>query len=121
MTRTGSEQELLAAAYVAFNSRDITAVLALMHPDVDWPNGLEGGRVHGHMGVRGYWERQWTVIDPRVDPIRFERYQDGRIAVEVHQVIRDLSGTIVSDRIVQHLYTMQRNLIERMDIIQGTD
>jgi len=26
---------------------------------VDWPNGMEGGRVHGHAEVRAYWTRQW--------------------------------------------------------------
>ena len=32
----------------AFNARDIEAVLAVTHVDVDWPNGMEGGRVLGH-------------------------------------------------------------------------
>jgi ketosteroid isomerase-like protein len=38
----------LRRAYEALNARDIDGALALMHPDVDWPNGWEGGRVHGH-------------------------------------------------------------------------
>jgi hypothetical protein len=121
MRQIGNEQELLAAAYAAFNARDIGAALALMHPDVDWPNGTEGGRVHGHIGVRGYWERQWAVIDPRVEPIRFEKGDGGRVAVEVHQVIRDLAGSVVSDQMVQHVYTIQGNLIHRMDIKKTTD
>jgi ketosteroid isomerase-like protein len=37
---------LLERTYAAFNARDIDAVLAVMHPDVDWPNGMDGGRVH---------------------------------------------------------------------------
>jgi hypothetical protein len=45
-------RELLTRAYTAFNARDIDAVLSLMHPDVDWPNAWEGGRVVGHAGVR---------------------------------------------------------------------
>ena len=40
--------ELLRHMYAAFNRREIDTVLAAMHPDVDWPNGWEGGRVHGH-------------------------------------------------------------------------
>jgi ketosteroid isomerase-like protein len=111
-----SKQELLAAAYAAFNARDIGAALALMHPDVDWPNGMEGGRVHGHSAVREYWERQWTIIDPRVEPIRFEKDEAGQTAVDVHQIVRDLTGRIVSDQIVQHVYVIQDNLIKRMDI-----
>jgi hypothetical protein len=121
MRQIRSEQELLAAAYAAFNARDICAALTMMHPDVDWPNGMEGGRVHGHTGVRAYWERQWAVIDPRVEPLRFRKDAGDRTTVEVHQVIRDLAGRIVSDQIVRHLYTIQEQLIHRMDIEKATE
>jgi ketosteroid isomerase-like protein len=52
------ERDVLTRAYAAFNARNIDAVLAAMHPDVDWPNGWEGGRVRGHDQVRDYWTRQ---------------------------------------------------------------
>ena len=55
--------------YAAFNERDIDGVLDAMTPDVDWPNGWEGGRVLGREAVRDYWSRQWAQIDPRVDPV----------------------------------------------------
>ena len=65
-----TERRVPEKAYAAFNVRDIDAVLAVMHADVDWPNGMEGGRVHGHHGVRDYWTRQWGMIDPHVEPMR---------------------------------------------------
>jgi len=34
--------EAMKAMYKAFNDRDIDTVLAVMHADVDWPNGVEG-------------------------------------------------------------------------------
>jgi SnoaL-like domain len=43
-------EQRLRRAYEAFNARDVEAALALMHSDVDWPNAIEGGRVHGHDG-----------------------------------------------------------------------
>ncbi|KAM3114137.1 nuclear transport factor 2 family protein [Phormidesmis sp. 146-33] len=49
---------LLRKAYQAFNTRDIDTVLSLLHPDVAWANGMEGGYVHGHAEVRDYWNRQ---------------------------------------------------------------
>ena len=113
-----SNQELLEAAYEAFNLRDIDSVLALMHPDVDWPNGMEGGRVHGHSNVRDYWTRQWGLVDPRVDPVRFAEEGTGQTVVDVHQVIRDLAGKVLMDQIIQHVYFIQDGLIERMDIRQ---
>lgn len=107
---------LLAATYRAFNARHVDAVLATMHPDVNWPNGWEGGRVHGHENVREYWRRQWEVLNPHVDPLSFRDNGNGRTVVEVHQVVRDLTGNVVADQIVQHVYTIREDLIERMDI-----
>lgn len=45
------QEDLLTKAYAAFNARDIDLVLALMHPDVEWANGMEGGYVHGRQCV----------------------------------------------------------------------
>ena len=50
--RTADDLRLLERMYAAFNARDVDSVLAAMHADVDWPNGLEGGRVVGHDAVR---------------------------------------------------------------------
>jgi hypothetical protein len=109
--------EMLKAAYAAFNARDIEAVLALMHSDVDWPNGMEGGRVFGHANVREYWRRQWAVVDPQVEPTRFEEDESARIVVDVHQVVRDIAGNILVDQMVRHAYAIHEGLIERMDIL----
>jgi ketosteroid isomerase-like protein len=108
--------ELIRTVYRAFNARDIDAVLQHMHPDVDWPNGMEGGRVHGHSGVRDYWLRQWKMIDPHVEPVRIEADDAGRHVVDVHQLVRDLTGKVLLDRPVQHIYSIEDGLIRRMDI-----
>jgi ketosteroid isomerase-like protein len=79
------DRDLFTRIYESFNARDIDAVLAVMHPDVDWPNGWEGGRVIGHQAVREYWTRQWAAIDPRVEPVGFETDEDGRTVVKVYR------------------------------------
>jgi len=107
--------ELLTAAYEAFNARDIERALATMHPDVEWPNGMEGGYVHGREAVRAYWTRQWTTIDPHVEPRGF-RADGQRVVVDAHQVVRDRAGAIVTDRMVQHVYDFDSGLIRRMEI-----
>src|SRR5438270_6123348 len=115
---TSSEQSVavLKRAYAAFNARDMDGALSTMEPEVEWPNGMEGGWVHGHEGVRAYWTRQWGMVDPHVDPIRFERDDSGRIVVDVHQRVRDLAGTVLLDRMVRHVYLIEDGLIQRMDI-----
>jgi hypothetical protein len=114
-----SRTELLAAAYEAFNRRDVDSVLALMSPDVDWPNAIEGTRAIGREQVRAYWVGQWAVINPQVKPIGIEELDDKKAIVHVHQVIRDLSGNILVDQIVDHVYTFDGDLIGRMDIRPG--
>jgi ketosteroid isomerase-like protein len=109
-------EAMLRRAYEAFNARDIDGALSLMHPDVEWPNGMGGGYVHGHREVRDYWTRQWTIIDPSVTPEAFELEPDGRTAIEVHQVIKDLSGNILADQTVWHVYKVEGGLIRHMEI-----
>ena len=111
-----SKPELLTAVYAAFNQRDMEKVLAWLRPDVDWPNGMEGGRVLGRDEVGAYWRRQWGILDPHVEPVRIEDNEAGDTVVDVHQVVRDLSGKILKDQIVQHVYSFRDGLIERMDI-----
>ena len=107
---------LLRRAYDAFNARDIDGALTLMHADVDWPNGMEGGREHGHAAVREYWTRQFGLIDGRVEPEGFSVDEEGHIVVDVHQAVRDLDGELISDGYVKHVYTVRDGLIARMDI-----
>ena len=111
------ERDLLRFVYAAFNRRDIEAILPKLHSEVEWPNGMEGGWVHGREGVRAYWTRQWTMIDPHVEPTRVERAEDGRVIVDVHQVIRDLNGSVLLDRMVQHVYSINDGLIQHMEIL----
>jgi hypothetical protein len=56
------------------------------------------------------------MIDPQVDPTGFKDESDGRIAVSVHQVIRDLAGKVPMDRMVEHVYSLKDGLISSMEI-----
>jgi hypothetical protein len=87
-----------------------------MQPNVEWPNGMEGGLVYGHTGVRDYWTRQWSMIDPHVEPVKFVADGFGRVIVGVHQVVRDLSGQVLADRTVEHVYSFEDGLIRGMEI-----
>ena len=106
----------LEQMYQAFNARDADRVLREMTPDVDWPNGWEGGRVTGQTAVRDYWRRQWEALDPTVTPGEFTALPDGSIRVRVHQVVRDRAGTLLADTHVNHVYRFRGNLIHSMEI-----
>ena len=110
------EVDLLKRVYDRFNARDMDTVLAAMHEDVIWANGMEGGHVHGREEVRRYWTRQWTMIDPHVEPVAFGRGAQGELVVEVHQIVRDLNGNVLVDKAVGHLFRIENGLIKRFDI-----
>jgi limonene-1,2-epoxide hydrolase len=108
--------ELLRRVYALFNARDIENVLAAMHPEVVWANGMEGGHVHGRDEVRSYWKRQWALVDPHVEPLAISADGKGQVSVKVHQVVRDLKGNLLADRLVIHVFQVRNGLIQRFDI-----
>ena len=118
MSFDGSEnlQRQLTDLYAAFNRRDISALLAVMDPDVTWPNGWEGGTIRGREGLREYWTRQWAQIQPTVVPTGFMEEDDRRMAVTVHQVVRDAAGSILADGTVTHVYRFKDGLVDDMEI-----
>ena len=114
------DEDTLRAAYAAFNARDVESALELMHPEVDWPNAWEGGRVAGRDAVAVYWARQFEQIASTVEPERFDRDPDGTITVTVHQVIRDANtGEIRSDTHVLHRWRLEGGLVVRMDVLDA--
>jgi len=108
--------KFLEEVYERFNTRDIEAVLAALHPDVTWANGMEGGHVVGREAVRSYWTRQWAMLDPHVEPTAFSAGSDGEAIVEVHQTVRDLQGALLVDQMVGHIFRIENSLITRFDI-----
>ena len=107
---------LIAQAYSAFNSRDVDGALAIMSENVNWPRASEDGRVVGKDEIRAYWTRQWAEFDPHVDPIEVNDRGVGIFDVTVHQLVKNLSGDVLSDQTLVHVFTISNGLIERMDI-----
>jgi ketosteroid isomerase-like protein len=106
----------LTRVYERFNARDMDAVLASMHEDVVWANGMDGGYVYGKEGVRDYWTRQWAMVDPHVLPIAFSVGAKGEAVLRVHQVVRDLGGTLLVNHEVRHIFFLEDGLIKRFEI-----
>jgi hypothetical protein len=107
---------LIAQIYSAFNQRNIDGALAFMSDSVSWPKASEGGRVVGKEEIRAYWSRQWKEFDPHVDPLEVIDQGAGKTRVRVHQVVKSLSGDMLSDSEVWHVYTIANGQIERMDL-----
>ncbi|MEO8765656.1 MAG: nuclear transport factor 2 family protein [Ginsengibacter sp.] len=109
-------KNIIHQVYEAFNARNVDKALSFMKQDVHWPNGWEGGYVEGQNAVREYWARQWKEIDPMVQPISVKANEQGEIAVDVHQLAKDLQGNVLFDGVIKHIYTMDKGLIKSMEI-----
>jgi hypothetical protein len=114
-------QTIITNAYAAFNRRDIDAALALMSDHVSWPKASEGGYVVGKEAIRAYWTRQWSEFDPHVEPLEIIETAPGKAEVRVHQLVKSLSGDVLSDSEVEHVYTITNGLIDRMDLAETAD
>jgi nuclear transport factor 2 (NTF2) superfamily protein len=113
---TPDNSSLLRHVYDRFNARDMETVVAALHEDVLWANGMEGGYVRGRDAVRSYWTRQWAKIDPHVEPVKFSKAPGGETVVRVHQVVHDLNGGLLADREVSHIFQIEDGLVRRFDI-----
>ena len=109
-------QSLIKKAYAAFNERDIDTALSTMQPDVQWSKAWEGGYISGHNEIKEYWTRQWSEINPNVEPVGFKERDNGTLEVEVLQKVKDLQGNSLFDGKVKHVYSFEDGLIKTMDI-----
>lgn len=107
---------LLLRLYKAFNDKDVGTLVEAMHPDVDWPNFLEGGRIVGREALRAYWTEQFAMVAPEASPIEMRELPDERVFVRLHYVIKALEGGGVwNDEITTNLFTFEDDLVRRMD------
>ncbi len=102
-------QALLTRLYEAYNRRDFAAFSALLAADVDWPDQVQSGRLIGHDAVAAYWSANDKVITVDSAPVSFSTLPDGRIAVDVNQIVRNLAGRIWSGQLrAPHLHAPRR-------------
>lgn len=66
--------------------------------------------------VRVYWTEQWNEINPHVEPVAFYPEDANRILVDVHQVVRGMTGTVIADEHIGHRFTFNRGLIQNMEV-----
>lgn len=112
----GSNQQFLQNLYDAFNKGDLETIISVMHPDVKWANGVEGGFVYGRDAVREYWANQYKVIQVQLETLKFETDEHNRNVVTVHQIVRDLQGNLLADATIQQIFTIENGLISLYEI-----
>jgi hypothetical protein len=105
------KKALLSRLYDAISRQDVDGVLSVMHPDIDWPNTIEGGRVVGLEAMRAYWTRQFGIIRPQTGMIDFEELPDGSVRTRLIYTRYALDGALWDDQLEQNLFRFQDGLI----------
>ncbi|WP_406219033.1 nuclear transport factor 2 family protein [Streptomyces canus] len=117
-----AQEALLRRMYDVFATDEREALVPhCLAPDVDWPNMLDGGRLHGREAVRAYWARQFAAGHPLV---RLEWLGSdglaGAVAVTVQLGVRDASGERWTRETVEHVHRFgEDGLVVRMDVREG--
>ncbi|WP_419251645.1 nuclear transport factor 2 family protein [Caulobacter sp. ErkDOM-YI] len=109
-------EALLTRLFEAYNRRDFSAFAADLCDDIDWPDQTRGGRLVGHAALRDYWDANSHSIHVEVAPIAFAMQDDGRVRVDINQVVRGVTGSLWSDIQVRQYYTLRDGQVSRMDV-----
>lgn len=114
-----ARRRLLAEVYDAFNARDLDGLGRAFHPEVEWPDLLEGGALHGRQTVVDYFRRQFALMRPEAEIIDITPVGKDQAIVHVQYVVRDAQGGLWSDTQARLRFTFEDGLIRRMAIVHG--
>jgi ketosteroid isomerase-like protein len=114
-----AERALLVRAYDAFNARDLPALAATFHEQVEWPDILEGGTIEGRDAVIAYFGRQLDLMIPDARLIRTRVVAPDRLEADVQYAVRSLEGRLWSDTTATLAYDFRDGLIVRMTVVEG--
>lgn len=109
----------IADLRTAINGRDFEAALALLHPDVDWQDIVNGGRLHGLTAVRAYWTKISDLFTTGASPITYRLIGDDRIAARMLHSVVGKQGKSWGEEALTQVFTFRDGLIIRMDLDEG--
>lgn len=105
------KRALLICLYDAISRQDVDGVLSVMHPDIDWPDTLAGGRVVGLEALRTYWSEQFKIIRPQTAMVEYEEQPDGTVLTKLIYTRYALDGALWDDQLERNLFRFEGDLI----------
>lgn len=106
---------VIDALWPALTARDIDSVVALLHPDIDWQDTMNGGRRVGRDAVRDYLLEVMATVVIVSTPIDIMPSGPDRYLARVNHVVRNKDGQLWGQEIVSHVLLMRDGLIVRVD------
>lgn len=113
-------QVVLEEAYRAFNVRDLAGIRAILHPDVLWPNTLEGGPLFvGREAALGQFARIFATIVPNIELIRVLEETADTLRVESQYSVESPDGHVWTDTRATLTYHFRDGLLSGLTIVGG--
>jgi ketosteroid isomerase-like protein len=114
-----TREETIRLAYAAWSSRDIDALLGVVHPDAE-ARPILGANIgssvyHGKEGLRAWFEdlhQEWETFETGVTGIE---EQGGRALLTIQVHARGRASGIVIDGELYHLVEFRDGLIGRLE------
>jgi ketosteroid isomerase-like protein len=109
----------IAELYDVFNARDFDRFMAMLAPDVVWPDETEDRQLCGREAVRTYLLETTAPLIARYVPIAYHVEADGRVAALLRQLITSAAdGSLWSSTRVLHRWTLREGLVARLEAQQ---
>jgi hypothetical protein len=115
------KRALLTSLYDAMSRQDVDGVLALMHPEIDWPNTLGEGRVQGLDALRAYWRDQFALVRLSTAMLEYREQPDGSVITKVSVSRHTLAGALWDDQVAYNRFRFEDGLIVFGDWVSPAD
>jgi ketosteroid isomerase-like protein len=106
---------LATALFEAINGKDLESAAALLHPDADWQDVFNGGRLRGRDTVRAYWGQVFGQIALTATVLDLKVEGDDRLVMTALYTVHDRSGKLWGEDVFTHTFTFRDGLISGMD------
>ncbi len=108
--------DLIVRYYDALAHRDLEAVMAVMHPEAEFIDFLQGGEVCGKTAVRTFFQYMFDTLAPDFDLLGLTILPDGRIRADMQVATHGRLGHLWSDTRSYALYTVVDGLIHGVEL-----
>ncbi|MDO9337486.1 MAG: nuclear transport factor 2 family protein [Caulobacteraceae bacterium] len=112
-----ARRTLLLRFYKALDTRDAGAIAAMLHPEADFPDQIDGGRVVGAAAVLAYFVRAFALIRTENALTAFSADGADRLRVRIHHHVTSVGGALWHDGSLDYRFTFRDGRIVRMDRI----
>ncbi|MBX3479140.1 MAG: nuclear transport factor 2 family protein [Caulobacter sp.] len=106
---------LVREFYEAFNRRDVEGMAARVHPQADFADLFDGGRVVGREALIVHWRRVLGLIRGELTLVSAKASSDGAFMVAFRHQITNPEGRLWDDGEETLRYEFLDGLISRMD------